>query len=82
MLPGRNVASGAELLREVGNIATTIFHHVGTYKMDADPLAVVDPNLRVHWVDSLGVLDASVMPKIVSANTASRIIMIAEKLPR
>lgn len=78
-LPGPEIRSDDDLLREAGNIATTIFHPVGTCKMGGDPLAVVDPALRVHGLDGLRVVDASIMPRIVSGNTASPVIMIAEK---
>ncbi|UJQ95606.1 GMC family oxidoreductase [Mariluticola halotolerans] len=78
-LPGLAISSDADLLREAGNIATTIFHPVGTCKMGDDPSAVVGADLRVHGVDGLRVVDASIMPKIVSGNTASPVIMIAEK---
>ncbi len=79
MLPGVEHQSDAELLEQAGNIATTIFHPVGTCKMGDDAMAVVDAELRVHGVAGLRVIDASVMPKIVSGNTASPVIMIAEK---
>lgn len=79
MLPGEAVSSDADLLREAGNIATTIFHPVGTCKMGRDVGAVVDEKLRVHGIDGLRVVDASIMPRIVSGNTASPVIMIAEK---
>lgn len=78
-LPGASIRSDAELLAEAGNIATTIFHPVGTCKMGTDPMAVVAPDLRVHGLEGLRVIDASIMPKIVSGNTASPVIMIAEK---
>ncbi|MCG6558385.1 GMC family oxidoreductase N-terminal domain-containing protein [Ruegeria sp. 1NDH52C] len=78
-LPGPQIASDADLLREAGNIATTIFHPVGTCKMGNDPMAVVAPDLRVHGLAGLRVIDASIMPKLVSGNTASPVIMIAEK---
>ncbi|MEP0943103.1 MAG: GMC family oxidoreductase N-terminal domain-containing protein [Rhizobiaceae bacterium] len=78
-LPGPQVASHDDILREVGNIATTIFHPVGTCKMGSDAKAVVDASLKVIGLDGLRVIDASVMPKIVSGNTASPVIMIAEK---
>ena len=78
-LPGPQVASHDEILREVGNIATTIFHPVGTCKMGSDANAVVDSSLKVIGLEGLRVVDASIMPKIVSGNTASPVIMIAEK---
>jgi choline dehydrogenase len=79
VLPGPAISRNAEILKEVGNIATTIFHPVGTCKMGSDPMAVVDAELKVHGIGRLRVIDASIMPKIVSGNTASPVIMIAEK---
>ena len=79
MLPGPAMTTREELLAGVGDIATTIFHPVGTCKMGSDPNAVVDDQLRVHGLEGLRVVDASVMPRIVSGNTASPVIMIAEK---
>jgi choline dehydrogenase len=79
VLPGSEIESEEDLVREAGNIATTIFHPVGTCKMGDDSNAVVDSSLKVHGIDRLRVVDASIMPKIVSGNTASPVIMIAEK---
>jgi len=79
ILPGRQMSGHADLLRGVGDIATTIFHPVGTCKMGQDPMAVVNDRLRVHGLAGLRVIDASIMPKITSGNTASPVIMIAEK---
>ncbi len=79
ILPGPEVRTDAELLTEAGNIATTIFHPVGTCKMGNDTKSVVDSELKVHGLGSLRVIDASIMPKIISGNTASPVIMIAEK---
>jgi choline dehydrogenase len=79
MLPGPAVSSDAELLATIGNIATTIFHPVGTCRMGSHEDAVVDSALRVHGVQGLRVVDASIMPTITSGNTASPVVMIAEK---
>ncbi len=79
ILPGREHESDDELAREAGNIATTIFHPVGTCKMGSGPEAVVDDRLRVHGLTGLRVVDASIMPTITSGNTGSPVIMIAEK---
>jgi choline dehydrogenase len=79
MLPGTEYQSDEELIRRVGDIATTIFHPVGTCKMGSDTMAVVDPQLRVHGLSKVRVVDASIMPTIVSGNTNSPVVMIAEK---
>ena len=79
VLPGPGVSTRQDLIRAVGDIATTIFHPVGTCRMGSDEGAVVDSDLRVRGVDNLRVVDASVMPRIVSGNTASPVVMIAEK---
>ena len=79
LLPGPEHDDDAALLQKIGDIATTIFHPVGTCKMGSDRGAVVDNELKVHGLGGLRVVDASIMPKIVSGNTASPVIMIAEK---
>ena len=80
--PGPDVADDtASLARAAGDIGTTIFHPVGTAKMGpaSDTRAVVDPDLRVHGLQGLRIVDASVMPTITSGNTAAPTLMIAEK---
>jgi choline dehydrogenase len=79
--PGVQYQSDEDLTRLAGDIATTIFHPVGTCRMghDGDPLAVTDTRLRVRGVAGLRVVDASVMPTITSGNTNSPTLMIAER---
>ncbi|RNF34324.1 GMC family oxidoreductase [Paracoccus methylarcula] len=82
--PGPQFQTDEELTRLAGDIATTIFHPVGTARMgqNGDPQAVVDNRLRVRGVSGLRVVDASVMPTITSGNTNSPTLMIAEKAAR
>ena len=79
--PGVQFQTDEELARLAGDIATTIFHPVGTCRMgrDGDDGAVVDSRLRVRGVSGLRVIDASVMPTITSGNTNSPTLMIAER---
>jgi choline dehydrogenase len=79
--PGVQYQSDEDLARLAGDIATTIFHPVGTTRMGRadDPLAVVDPQLRVRGIRGLRVVDAGVMPTITSGNTNSPTLMIAER---
>jgi choline dehydrogenase len=82
--PGPAFQTDAELTQVAGEIATTIFHPVGTAKMGKsdDPAAVVDPRLRVRGIDGLRVVDASIMPTITSGNTNAPTLAIAEKAAR
>ena len=79
--PGVQFQTDEDLARLAGDIATTIFHPVGTTKMgrDDDVMAVVDSHLRVRGIRGLRVVDAGVMPLITSGNTNSPTLMIAEK---
>lgn len=78
-LPGGEVQSDEALLQKAGDLGTTIFHPVGSCKMGSDAMAVVDDLLKVHGIDGLRVIDASIMPTIVSGNTNAPTVMIAEK---
>jgi choline dehydrogenase len=79
--PGVQYQGDEELARLAGDIATTIFHPVGTTKMgrDDDPQAVLDSRLRVRGIAGLRVVDAGAMPTITSGNTNSPVLMMAEK---
>lgn len=79
--PGPELQSDEELAKAAGDIGTTIFHPSGTCKMGdgTDPMAVVDARLRVHGIAGLRVVDASIMPTILSGNTSSPVVMFAEK---
>ena len=71
--------SDAEIEQFIRNYGDTIYHPVGSCRMGPGPLDVVDAQLRVHGVQGLRVVDASIMPRIVSGNTNAPTIMIAEK---
>ena len=80
-LPGPKVASDDEWLDFARRRGSTAYHLVGTCKMGprSDRMAVVDPQLRVHGMENLRVVDASVMPQVPSANTLAATLMVAEK---
>ncbi len=77
--PGADITTQEALARAAGDIATTIFHPVGTARMGTDRQSVVDPSLKVHGIGALRIADASIMPTIVSGNTHAPVVMIAEK---
>jgi choline dehydrogenase len=77
--PGCDVQSDAELLEAVRNFGSSGYHPCGTCRMGEDERAVVDSRLRVRGVQGLRVVDASVMPSVVSGNTNAATLMIAEK---
>jgi len=77
--PGKSIQSDEELLDYIRKTAVTVYHPVGTCKMGVDDLAVVSPNdLKVKRMNNLRVIDASIMPNIVSGNTSAATMMIAE----
>jgi len=77
--PGPNVSDDAELLAYVRETLQTSWHMVGTCKMGVDPAAVVDPELRVHGIHGLRVIDSSICPTLPSSGTNIPTIAIAEK---
>jgi choline dehydrogenase len=77
--PGPDCASDAALLAYARETGTTVYHPTSTCRMGSDPSAVVDERLRVHGIDGLRVIDASIMPTVVSGNTNAAVVMIAEK---
>jgi choline dehydrogenase len=77
--PGSSTTTDEQLLQHAKNTGGTVFHPTSTCKMGVDPMAVVDPELRVYGIEGLRVVDASVMPTVVSGNTNAATIMIGEK---
>jgi choline dehydrogenase len=77
--PGADKQSDTALKAYVREVCDTVWHPVGTCKMGTDPMAVVDPELRVHGIEGLRVVDASIMPTITTGNTNAPTIMIGEK---
>ncbi len=79
-MPGREIQSDDEILDYIRKKGETIYHPVGSCKMGNDSMAVVDGDLKVHGIQNLRVIDASVMPTLVGGNTNAPTIMIAEKI--
>jgi len=77
--PGSNCVSDDDIIGAYDRNGSCGYHAVGTCRMGKDAESVVDPQLRIYGVDRLRVIDASVMPTIVSGNTNAATIMIAEK---
>jgi choline dehydrogenase len=78
-VPGPDISTDHDFAQFARTNGTNVFHPVGTCKMGTDPMAVVDPRLRVHGVAGLRVIDASVMPGVTTGNTNAPTIMIGEK---
>jgi choline dehydrogenase len=79
MAPGEARDSPAALWDFARTTGGTVFHAVGTCRMGSDDRSVLDPQLRVRGVENLRVIDASVMPRITSANTNASSLMIGER---
>jgi choline dehydrogenase len=77
--PGEAATSPSELRDYIREFASTVWHPVGTCKMGGDSQAVVDDQLRVHGVEGLRIVDASVMPSLVNGNPNAAVMMIAER---
>ena len=80
LMPGAHITRDEQIDAFIRKTAETIYHPVGTAKMGKDDMSVVDTQLRVYGVEGLRVIDASVMPALVSGNTNAPTIMIAEKI--
>lgn len=79
LAPQLDFHSEKVLIQHIKKSLETVYHPVGTCKMGNDKMAVVDAELKVHGIENLRVVDASIMPKIVSGNTNAPTFMIAEK---
>jgi choline dehydrogenase len=77
--PGKDIQSDDEILSYIKNTIQTAWHMVGTCKMGTDPMSVVGPDLKVHGIDHLRVIDSSICPTIPSSNTNIPSIAIGEK---
>ena len=77
--PEESVQTRDEHIDFIRRKAETVYHPVGTCKMGKDDMAVVDSDLKVHGMENLRVVDASIMPELISGNTNAPVMMIAEK---
>ena len=78
--PGPGVVRRSQLADYVRASGRSGYHPVGTCRMGQDAMCVVDPRLRVHGVEGLRIVDASIMPRLISGNTNAPTIMIAERV--
>jgi choline dehydrogenase len=78
-VPGAQCVDDAALAGYARVNGSTVYHAVGTCAMGKSDVAVVDPQLRVHGIQRLRIVDASIMPQVTSTNTNSTVLMIAEK---
>ena len=79
IFPGNDVESDEDIRNFLRQKCDNIYHPVGTCKMGSDDMAVVDSQLRVHGLEGLRVIDASIMPTLIGGNTNAPTVMIAEK---
>ena len=80
MAPGKHVQTDEQILEYLLNTTGTVYHPVGTCKMGCDEMSVVDPaTLKVYGMANLRVIDASIMPSLISGNTSAPTMMIGEK---
>ena len=79
IFPGNHVQSDEQIREFLREKCDNIYHPVGTCKMGVDDMAVVDPDLKVHGIEGLRVVDASIMPTLIGGNTNAPTVMIAEK---
>ena len=79
VFPGQHIKTDEQIAQKIRQHVAHVYHPVGTCKMGVDELAVVDEQLKVHGIENLRVVDASIMPTLISSNTNAPTIMIAEK---
>ena len=79
ILPGPHVQDERDLVEFIRKTAVTVHHPTSSCRAGVDPMAVVDPQLRVHGLSGLRVVDASIFPSVVAGNTQAAVVMVAEK---